>query len=488
MGSVYEAVQDTINRRVALKILHPQHARDPELVRRFLNEARAANLVSHPAMVQVSECDQAADGTVFLVMEYLEGVTLASRLQQRGGRLSEGMAVSFAWQLAAALAAAHDRAIVHRDLKPGNVMLVKDPAMPTGERIKLLDFGIAKLGQEVVNADGVRTRTGVMMGTPLYMAPEQCLGFAQVDGKADVYSLGVMLFQMLAGVTPFAAGVDLVLLNMHVCQPPPSLRKLAPEVSELLARLVQQMLSKNASDRPTMKAVAQLLHAQAAAVIRESVPDLPDRGTDETAVLHRPATTLNNGTGQLALAPRHLSRLSRAAMLVATGLVMIAVPAWWIGHHRARPSDRVVQAVTGTAAALGQSGPQRSGADSKAPLDPGRRSVRWRLTTQPPGAQVVEVASNAVVGITPWTQEHPAQQGVARLALILRGHRPRTLLLNMNEDVEQTELLDSEQPLPRRATVPAPLPLSKPIRQAAKTVARKSPSEHHDEPAKRIID
>ncbi len=340
MGSVYEAVHDAIQRRVALKVLHPQYARSPELVKRFLNEARAANLVPHPAMVQVSECGLSEDGTVFLVMEYLLGENLAQRLRRRGGKLHENVSISIAWQLATALAAAHERAIVHRDLKPGNVMLVKDEAMPAGERVKLLDFGIAKLGQQLAAADGVHTKTGVVMGTPLYMAPEQCMGAAQVDGKADVYSLGVMVFEMLTGETPFSAAADLALLNMHLSTPPPSLQKRAPRVSKSVTKLVQQMLSKSPGDRPAMKEVARILHGQAAVALREPAPTPESLEPDDTTLMPRTPTTLRGSTGQLTVSQ---SRLSQIALLASAGIAVVV-----LGSSRLKLWPRHIRTVEAT--------------------------------------------------------------------------------------------------------------------------------------------
>jgi serine/threonine-protein kinase len=197
MGVVYEAQHEELGRRVAIKLLYPELARQPELLQRFFNEARAANAVQSAALVQVSECSVTPDGQAYLVMEYLPGQTLRSRLEKQK-RLPEVDAARVAWQLALALVLVHDSNIVHRDLKPGNVMLVPDPADPAGERIKLLDFGVAKFVQKHNQNGG--TRTGTRIGTPLYMAPEQCLGTSDLDGKADVYALGVMLFENMASV------------------------------------------------------------------------------------------------------------------------------------------------------------------------------------------------------------------------------------------------------------------------------------------------
>lgn len=171
MGEVYEAVDDKLGRHVAIKILLPRYAEDAEIIARFFNEARAVNLIGHPGLVQVFEFGELPTGGAFMVMEFIPGTTLRDRLKQ-SERLAEMEALQVALQLASALATAHTKDIVHRDLKPGNVMLVPDPVLPTGQRVKLLDFGIAKLGAQITAGDQPRTRTGLAIGTPTYMSPE----------------------------------------------------------------------------------------------------------------------------------------------------------------------------------------------------------------------------------------------------------------------------------------------------------------------------
>ena len=180
MGEVYEAVDETLSRHVAIKVLLPQYAAEADVVARFFNEARSVNLIGHPGLVQVFEFGKMPDGGAFMVMEYIAGVTLRDRLKE-SGLLPEIEALQIALQLSSALAAAHAKDIVHRDLKPGNVMLVPDPVLPTGQRVKLLDFGIAKLGTQSAASEQPRTRTGLAIGTPTYMSPEQCRGDVAID-------------------------------------------------------------------------------------------------------------------------------------------------------------------------------------------------------------------------------------------------------------------------------------------------------------------
>ncbi|HNN91395.1 MAG TPA: serine/threonine-protein kinase [Pseudomonadota bacterium] len=265
MGAVFEAVQPQIERRVAIKVLHSQFAQNEQLVRRFSVEARAVNIVNHPSVVQITDFGQLPDGTAYIVMEFLDGESLGSRMKRQGGKLSIVESLRLSRQIAAALAAAHTKNIIHRDLKPDNVMIVADPEAPGGERAKVLDFGIAKVAAAVTpGADNPieamsTTRTGVMVGTPLYMAPEQCKGNGQVDAKADVYSLGVMLYRMLCGRPPFIGDGAGAVMAMHIYEPPPPLREFEPAVPEDLANLVHALLEKNPANRPTMQQVAHAL-------------------------------------------------------------------------------------------------------------------------------------------------------------------------------------------------------------------------------------
>jgi serine/threonine protein kinase len=254
MGVVYEAVDDTIERRVAIKVLTAQHAKNPDITVRFFNEARAANRIDHPSIVRIFEYNQLPDGDAYLVMELLNGESLASRLR-RESQLPAHIVAHIGWQIAAGLAAAHKNRIVHRDLKPANVMLVADPIAPGGERVKLLDFGIAKLTEGTKNP----TKSNVIMGTPTYMSPEQCKGAGGVDERSDVYSLGVVLFEMLAGRPPFISDGAGEIIGMHLFAPLPDLAQLSPQSSGPLIALVASLLAKDRKLRPAMADVATVL-------------------------------------------------------------------------------------------------------------------------------------------------------------------------------------------------------------------------------------
>jgi len=199
MGAVYAGEHVLLGRSAAIKVLLPELSQKQDVVMRFFNEARAATAIRHPGIIEVFDFGWTPEGAAFIVMEHLEGETLGRRASR--ARLRWQSALAIARQIAGALAAAHGKGIVHRDLKPDNIFLVSDPEVPGGERIKLLDFGIAKLAGESSATVNV-TETGSVMGTPTYMAPEQCRGVA-VDHRADLYSLGCIVFELCTGRPPF---------------------------------------------------------------------------------------------------------------------------------------------------------------------------------------------------------------------------------------------------------------------------------------------
>jgi serine/threonine-protein kinase len=241
MGAVYRAEHVRMGKALAVKLLRGSFARDPEAVERFKAEARIVSRLSHPHTIAVFDFGELRSGDGFyLAMEYAPGRDLAAVLRQER-RLDEHRAVAIAEQLLGSLAEAHDAGIVHRDVKPANVMLM---ATRDGDFVKVLDFGIAKLR----DAGGGDTTGGVIIGTPNYLAPEQARG-ADVDGRADLYSVGALLYELVSGRPPFAGRSPVAVLQAHVAQEPPPLRLVAPWVSEGLAAVVHRALRKRPEDR-----------------------------------------------------------------------------------------------------------------------------------------------------------------------------------------------------------------------------------------------
>ena len=247
-GEVYLVENPLIHRRAAVKVLHTELARDAELVRRFLNEARAASAIQHPNIIDVLDAGGTADGAPYILMEFLEGVSLQKRLADRG-RLALPQVLDIANQAGSALAAAHAAGIVHRDLKPENLFLVPDTRAPGGERVKVLDFGIAKIKHGSSSGGTVQTKTGIIMGSPAYMSPEQCKDSADVDLRSDVYSFATILYEMLAGRTPHVAATGTEMLVMHLTETPRPLRHLAPDVPGHVEAAIIRGLARARDDR-----------------------------------------------------------------------------------------------------------------------------------------------------------------------------------------------------------------------------------------------
>ena len=272
MGTVYAGEHVYIGKKVAVKVLHKRFVRYEDAVKRFLREARAASAINHPNIVDVTDFGPMPDGGVFFVMEYLEGTSL-EELIEKTGALPLHRALNVANQLALALAAAHDKGIVHRDLKPDNVMLIRmpgrrdlvksltgdfssnDPKHYVVEKedeydfVKIFDFGIAK----VLTPDDLgptKTQSGAIFGTPEYMSPEAAKG-EDVDNRSDIYSLGVILFDMITGRPPFEAEAAADVLSMHITSPPPSPRTAAPqlEITEAAEQLIMRTMAKDPKHR-----------------------------------------------------------------------------------------------------------------------------------------------------------------------------------------------------------------------------------------------
>ncbi len=283
MGTVYSAVHSVIDKRVALKVLRRELCENPSFVSRFVKEARATNRIGHPNIVDVFGFGRTDDGRAYLAMELLDGQSLCTRIKAGGLSVDETSAIAI--EISHALEAAHGAEIVHRDLKPENVFLANIHGRSV---VKLLDFGIAKLNDS--NTAANFTQPGTMMGTPMYVAPEQARGDT-VDGRADIYALGVMLFEMLVGRLPFLADNALELIACHIAEEPPVPSSLEPRLPPSGDRLLASMLAKEPARRPTL------------AEVRAALEEIRiDSGLGESGIaahkrlLKRPVDTFDPGT------------------------------------------------------------------------------------------------------------------------------------------------------------------------------------------------
>ncbi len=254
-GTVYSAEHRVLERKAAVKVLHSQLASSPEMVERFVREARVVNRIRHPNIVDIYEFGELPDRRPYFVMELLQGQSLAALVEQRG-RLSPAQALAYLEPVCGALAAAHAAGVVHRDLKGSNVAVVRDGEKP---QVKLLDFGIAKLMRAGPGERGI-TAVGQRIGTPYAMAPEQVRGTA-IDARADIYALGVLVFQLITGRYPFVSSDALEIERLHVEAPPPRPSAFAP-VPPAIDAVVLRCLEKDPAQRyPDVRAFVAALRS-----------------------------------------------------------------------------------------------------------------------------------------------------------------------------------------------------------------------------------
>jgi serine/threonine protein kinase len=246
MGKVYLAEHVEIGKRVALKVLHPSYSRMPDLVERFRREARAASKIGHPNIVDVTDSGSTPDGSVYFVMEYLEGVELGSIIE-REGALDVARALRITGQICRALSAAHREGIIHRDLKPENIFLITRGG--EADVVKVLDFGIAKTTEAEAARERRLTSPGMAMGTPEYMAPEQAAG-RPADARTDIYSLGAIMYEMVTGQPPYSGDNFMEILTKKATQDPPPPVSIRAELPAQVSDLVMASMSRSPDGRP----------------------------------------------------------------------------------------------------------------------------------------------------------------------------------------------------------------------------------------------
>jgi serine/threonine-protein kinase len=476
MGVVYVAEHVLLGRPAAVKVLQPKLAAQQDFVTRFFNEARTASAIEHPGIVEIYDFGWTPTGTAFIVMELLRGETLRARRER--APLPWTTALAFTRQIAGALGAAHAKGIIHRDLKPDNVFVVQDPEVPGGERIKILDFGLAKLAGSSPNQH--LTRTGFVLGTPTYMAPEQCRGIA-VDSRADLYALGCLLFELCAGRPPFLGEGAGDVMGAHMYMPPPTIASLARTVPPELEALVQRLLAKTPLDRvQTADEVIRLV---------------------DTVTARVGATTPTTGAAGAVVA----SFMGTTAVQLEDGYTTLSSAASTHALARPRPSRRrglIVGAGVGAAALAGVialvvtnggDGPLAAAADSTAladshataepappppPPPPSQPSlpatVEIVIHSVPAGATVLR--DGVVLGVTPYRGALPRSDRELELVLQLRGYGDWPLTVRPSAAIEESVTLVQAKaspapPPPLAPPKPAPAPPAPPPPE---------PSQAHD--------
>jgi serine/threonine protein kinase len=305
MGAVYRGKHVLMDKTVAIKVLRPSLAGDDVIVARFSREAKAASRISHPHAVSVTDFGEAENGVVFLVMEYLDGRTLKDIIRSEGA-MPLDRAAEITRQVSGALDAAHQQGVVHRDLKSDNIMLSQTNG---GDWAKVLDFGIAKIQQVEGARDHDITAPNLVIGTPQYMSPEQCSQTSPIDARSDVYSLGVIIYEMLSGRVPFTGESPTVIMMKQVQDPPPSILDARPDLLASVNKLIERALAKKPADRfqtagelsAALTNAADEMGAAASAVVMppvaETAPNAPvdvvvDEPDEETVVRLRDEVTV----------------------------------------------------------------------------------------------------------------------------------------------------------------------------------------------------
>ncbi len=337
-GAVYRARQTGMGREVALKVLHPRMAKDPQVVGRFRREAQASSLLRAPHTVQVYDFDQSPEGVMYLAMELLTGRSLHAALHEEG-RFSPVRAARVLDGIAESLGEAHEHGIVHRDIKPENVYL--EPR-PTADFVKVLDFGIAKIvsGDGLASSGPALTAAGQTLGTLEYMSPEQLMG-AQLDGRSDLYALGILAYELLTGALPFSAKTpgEMITAHLKTVPPPPSAGRPDAQISPLVDRIVLRLVEKQRDKRYLD---AKELRADLARVIAgdSAGPTLTAASQPAAPLLApKPKGREASGTDQVRTHRRDEAQPRSKAWLLALVLALLALAGgavagvlWWLSR------------------------------------------------------------------------------------------------------------------------------------------------------------
>jgi serine/threonine-protein kinase len=433
MGAVYLATHNLLEKQVALKVLHGEFVRKPDLVERFMQEAKAASRIRHENVIDISDFGTTPDGLVFFAMELLQGHDLheeIARARLAGQLLPWERSKKIFLQICAALEAAHALGIVHRDLKPENIYLVEFLGEP--DFVKLLDFGIAKL-TEVADGERKLTRTGMLFGTPEYMSPEQARG-EPVDARIDIYAMGCILFQLVTGRVPFEAENFMGVLTQHLTQPPPVVPAEVLDsigAPRTLAGVIDQALAKDRNQRhATVQELARAVRRASGdkstgpAVAQANVP-APVPTPAPTSGRVKTQWTGNLSIPEIDAAPQRRSRLP----LIVGAIVIIGGAAATAGMVAVRGG------ATGAGAASGH-GPASGGPSStpsvatQAPVpEPSSRpstpappaappdQIEIRIDSVPSGAEVKDLSNDRVVGRTPVSVPLPSSHTAHPFAL-----------------------------------------------------------------------
>jgi hypothetical protein len=468
MGMVFLAEHPVIGSKVALKAIHPEFVRNAEVVSRFVNEAKAVNQIGHDHIVDITDFGNTPDGSFYFIMEYLQGETL-SDLIKTDGHLSPARSLKIAAQLADALNASHEHGVIHRDLKPDNIFLITHDGVQ--DFVKVLDFGLAKLNRADELATR-NTRAGSVMGTPYYMSPEQCEGKVEIDHRSDIYSLGVILFEMLTGKIPFGGEGYGEILVKHITVPPPAARSIVPDLSPALDLILFRALSKDRRKRfQTMLELQQALLDPEHYASTEPATAIHDDLTGRVRVARPMTRTEINQRANVVSGPAQVVRLEPSTFRNSAG--EIADDDVRPKKHRGRVALLMgVAAMTGmvaTSLMVSQQG-RRLLTAAMAARKPA--TVRVNFNSDPESATVAR-ADGTVLGVTPLSTEVPYGDTAIEYVIGKVGYVSKDVSIVPNLPSPLFAVLERAEPPkgpervaslvePLVAASPTPVPVEKP--------------------------
>ncbi len=458
MGVVYRATHVSLNKSLALKVLRGEMAKDPEVVQRFIQEAQSATSIGHENIIDINDFGRLPDGTVYFVMEFLNGSSLSDMIK-RGGSIPLSDAVDIIRQIGGALGAAHQRGIVHRDLKPDNIYLI-----PRGEMlnfVKVLDFGIAKVG----GASNKITRTGMVFGTPHYMSPEQAAG-QSVDARTDIYALGVIMYEMFTGHVPFDADTFMAVLTKHMFEKPGPMSRPGDERSlGALEEITLKALEKKPEHRyQSMQELVDDLERVAGGGRPRSVGGAAGPSAALADALEPRSRSEMNLEGQISpsRAPKKAYYLIAAGAVVLAGILIfvIALRSGGGGQARAVPQPPPAALPPLMPVPTPPTAPVTAPPAAPNPVEAPQQIVT--IETEPAGAAVI--MDGAIVGSTPARFPRP-DSGARELELRLDGYTKENVRISSASPTVVRLVLRR-----RSAVAVAPRPAPKPA--AAQPAAR----------------
>ena len=421
MGAVYEATHTLINKRVAVKVLLEKYAQREQIVTRLKKEATLASSIRNEHIIDITDIGNTADGRTFVVMEYLEGESLAECLT-REHELTEQRTLRIASQAASALAAAHAKGIVHRDIKPENLFLLK---RNNADFVKVVDFGISKSLRASSEEEAAQrlTQTGMVLGTPLYMSPEQARGDEDLDHRVDIYALGVIMYEAIAGRVPFAGTNYLSVISQVLNEDPKPVREIRPDVSEELEAIIAKAMAKDRTQR----------YEDADAMLQ-----------DLTALLEDPTHSTERAkiTGPRRRLPK-ASTIPRLAWAIggigiAIGGVMLAV-VLLMGHDNKKKQQP---------AALKDAGVAVLGIDAPPP-EPVVEKIKLHIVTDPPNAAIYR--ESEPVGTSPLDLELVKNNKEVHVSAQLDGYVDGGTDINPLERTDGSNVMIKLKKLPKNA-------------------------------------